>query len=57
MDEKKELNSHLTREMFNTIRKAEIKNVKTKKNDDKKMAKSIMNYIVKQVEKEIQDEN
>lgn len=57
MDEKKELNSYLTREMFNTIRKAEIKNVKTKKNDDKKMAKSIMNYIVKQVEKEIQDEN
>ncbi len=42
----------LMREMFMTIREAEIKNINTQKNDDKKMVKNITNYICKQIEKE-----
>lgn len=46
------LDKQLMREMFMTIREAEIKNINTQKNDDKKMVKNITNYICKQVEKE-----
>ena len=54
----KELNETLLREMYNAIRKVEIKNIKTQKNDDKQMVASIEKYIYKKVEEEVQgDEN
>lgn len=52
-----ELDSTMLREMFNSIRSAEIKNVKVQKYDDKKMVTLISDYIVKKVEKEGKDED
>lgn len=51
------LDQRLLREMFNAIRSAEIKNVKTQKADDKKMANNIMKYVVDKVGKEKKDED
>lgn len=48
----KELNKILLREMFNTIREYEIKNIKTQKLDDKQMVNVITDYIDKKVRKE-----
>ena len=50
----KALDEMLLREMYNAIRSAEIKNIKTQKNDDKQMVSAIERYIVKKVEEEIQ---
>lgn len=56
--ENKALDENLLREMYNAIRSAEIKNIKTQKNDDKQMVSTIERYIVKKVEAEVQkDEN
>lgn len=52
--ENKELDSKLLREMFNTIRSAEIKNIKTQKNDEKQMVGAIAKYIVKKVGEEVE---
>ena len=46
------LDDKLLREMYNVIRSAEIKNIKTQKNDDKQMVSAIEKYIVKKVEEE-----
>lgn len=48
----KNLDATLLREMFNAIRSAEIKNIKTQKKDDKQMVASITEYITKKVGKE-----
>lgn len=56
--ENKTLDEKLLREMYNVIRSAEIKNIKTQKNDDKQMVSAIEKYIVKKVEAEVnKDEN
>lgn len=56
--ENKALDEKLLREMYNAIRSAEIKNIKTQKNDDKQMINAIERYIVKKVEEEVKkDEN
>lgn len=54
MGNEKILDEKLLRDMFNTIRSAEIKNIKTRKKDDKAMVKSITNYINKTVGKEME---
>ena len=38
------INKQLMREMFMTIRSAEIKNINTQKRDDKSMVKAIYEY-------------
>ena len=53
MENDKELNSKLLKEMFNAIRSAEIKNVKTQKKDDKGMIQSIEKYIFEKVGEEM----
>lgn len=56
--ENNQLDKTLLREMFNRIRSAEIKNIKTQTYADRQMVTSITKYIMKQVEKEAQnDEN
>lgn len=50
----KDINESLLREMYNAIRGAEIKNIKTQKNDDKQMVSSIEKYIYRKVEEEVQ---
>lgn len=58
MENNKDLDNRLLRQMFNDIRSAEIKNIKTQKNDDKRMVGLIEAYISKKVEEELQkDEN
>lgn len=52
----KELDKKLLRDMFVSIRSAEIKNIKTQKNDDKKMVSLIENYITKKVGKEMSED-
>lgn len=53
-----ELDGRLMREMFNTIRSDEIKNINTQKYDDKAMARRIEGYILKKVKEEMKtDEN
>ena len=52
--ENNELDSKLLREMFIAIRSAEIKNIKTQKNDDKQMVGAIEKYIVKKVGEEVE---
>lgn len=54
MGNEKQLDEQLLREMFNAIRSAEIKNIKTQKRDDKGMVKIITEYISKKVGKEIE---
>lgn len=53
MESKNDLNPQLLRLMFNTIRTAEIENVKTQRKDDKGMVKSIEKYVNKKVEEEM----
>lgn len=47
-----ELNQKLLREMFNAIRNAEIRNIKTQTKDDKSMANSIEHYVSRKVKEE-----
>ena len=54
MGNEKQLDEQLLREMFNAIRSAEIKNIKTQKRDDKGMVKIVTEYISKKVGKEIE---
>ena len=51
------INEELLRTMFKVIRNAEIKNVKTKKQDDKGMARIIEDYIYKKVITEVKEED
>ena len=53
MASKKELDSQLLRNMFNTIRSAEIKNIKTQTKDDKGMVRIIEEYVRKKVREEM----
>ncbi|KAI4440809.1 hypothetical protein [Schaedlerella arabinosiphila] len=53
MENKKDLDPKLLREMFNSIRSAEIQNIKTQKRDDKGMVRIIEDYINKKVMEEM----
>lgn len=53
--EKTKLDDLLMREMYNAIRSAEIKNIKTQKKDDKQMVAAITKYILDKVKKEAKD--
>ncbi len=55
MEKNKDLNLQLLRMMFNQIRSAEIKNIKTQKQDDKGMVRIIEDYISKKVREEMRD--
>lgn len=58
MGNNQELDKKLLRTMFNKIRTAEIKNIKTQKIDDRRMVRILEKYITKEVEKEMKkDEN
>lgn len=48
-----DLDERLLRKMFNVIRTAEIKNIKTQKKDDKGMIRSIETYVIGKVEEEM----
>lgn len=56
MANKKDLDPQLLRSMFNAIRSAEIKNIKTQKLDDKGMVRIIEDYISKKVREEMNDD-
>ncbi len=49
----KKLDEKMLKLMFNSIRNAEIKNVKTQKKDDKAMVKTIEAYINDKIKEEI----
>ena len=49
MVSKKDLDPQLLRAMFNTIRSAEIKNIKTQKRDDKSMVRVIEEFVNRKV--------
>lgn len=53
MVKNEELDEQLLKTMFNAIRNAEIKNIKTQKHDDKKMVNMIEDYVSKKVQEEI----
>ena len=53
MANEKEINQLLLRKMFNAIRSAEIKNIKTQRKNDSNMVKAIEEYIDKQVREEM----
>lgn len=53
MENKKDLDPKLLREMFNSIRSAEIQNIKTQKRDDKGMVRIIEEFINRKVEGEM----
>lgn len=53
MANKKELDPQLLRLMFNSIRSAEIKNIKTQKQDDKGMVRVIEEFVQKKVREEM----
>lgn len=53
--ENKALNETLLREMYNKIRSAEIKNIKTQKYNNKQMVSSIEKYIFTEVKKEMSE--
>lgn len=55
MASNKELDEQLLRKMFNSIRSAEIKNIKTQKKDDKGMIRVIEEYVSGKVRKEMKD--
>lgn len=57
MENNNELNRILLREMFNKVRKFEIKNIKTQKYDDKHMVSEIEKYVLGKIQKEIKDED
>lgn len=56
MANKKELDPQLLRIMFNSIRSAEIKNIKTQKQDDKGMVRVIEDYVIKKVREEMSED-
>lgn len=49
------LDEKMLRVMFNSIRSAEIKNIKTQKLDDKGMVKIIEDYVVRKVREEMKN--
>ena len=51
--ENKKINNDMLRVMFKSMRKAEDKNIKTQKYDNKKMIKMIESYIEKKVREEM----
>ncbi len=53
MESKKDLDSQLLKSMFNAIRSAEIKNIKTQKRDDKGMVRDIEEFVNKKVGEEM----
>lgn len=53
--ENKKLDETLLREMYNAVRNAEIKNIKTQKNDDKQMVSAIESYITQKVKSEVRE--
>lgn len=53
MANKKDLDPRLLRSMFNAIRSAEIKNIKTQTKDDKGMVRVIEEYVCKKVREEM----
>ncbi len=53
MESKKDLDSQLLRSMFNSIRSAEIKNIKTQKRDDKGMVRVIEEFVNRKVGEEM----
>ena len=53
MESKKDLDSQLLRLMFNSIRSAEIKNIKTQKRDDKGMVRVIEEFVSRKVREEM----
>lgn len=55
MANNQELNPELMRKMFNSIRSAEIKNIKTQKQDDKGMVGIIEKYIDGKVREEMKN--
>lgn len=55
MANNKELDKQLLRNMFNSIRSAEIKNIKTQKKDDKGMIRVIEEYVSSKVREEMKD--
>ena len=55
MASNKELDEQLLRKMFNAIRSAEIKNIKTQKKDDKGMIRVIEEYVSGKVREEMKD--
>ena len=57
MVNKKELDNKMLKEMFNNVRAFEIKNINTQKYTDKEMVKTVEEYILRKVEKEIKNEN
>lgn len=55
MESNNELDEQLLRKMFNSIRSAEIKNIKTQKKDDKGMVRVIEEYVSGKVREEMKD--
>ena len=55
MGNNKELDEQLLRKMFNSIRSAEIKNIKTQKKDDKSMVRIIEEYVSNKVREEMKN--
>ena len=55
MASNKELDEQLLRKMFNSIRKVEIKNIKTQNKDDTGMIRIIMDYVSGKVREEMKD--
>ena len=53
MESKKDLDSQLLKSMFNAIRSAEIKNIKTQKRDDKGMVRVIEEFVNRKVGEEM----
>lgn len=53
MVNKKELDPQLLESLFNEIRSAEIKNIKTQKKDDKNMVRTIEEIVNSKVEEEM----
>lgn len=53
MVNEKDLDTQLLRSMFNSIRSAEIKNIKTQKRDDKDMVRVIEEFVYKKVGEEM----
>ena len=53
MGNEKDLDPLLLRDMFNVVRSAEIKNIKTQIKDDKGMVKVIEDYVRRKVKEEM----
>lgn len=53
MVSKKDLDPQLLRSMFNSIRSAEIKNIKTQKRDDNGMVRVIEEFVNRKVGEEM----